>query len=438
MSLPDRIQDALESLRYLPMGKGIRTMLLRQDKFASQDAAMLAGAAMLPESREMIERKLDEEFERDPTYLPTYADEVIIGGGLHAAVYAAGRVARGFPRPIVLETGNRVGGAFAVSKAPSFYLNSLNRPGLVGGNLGNRGSLNYLPGSILQPADLSMEQFQTNSDLGFLIRIMLASFARVYTNASADYVSLGNVPEVQLIGGYSIGTARLIDARGLGTRQFLIEPDGTTVLSFEQLMTRADQAFPLADMNRVAIIGDGDSAKVAAEMLLGIGPKSGYSSASLDYINQIDWYGPGIPIRRKDFRRNVRERYDALGYYLTETYRDQERERLTVYQTRGNVTKSLDSVIVNGVAYDKAILCTGSRLSDLGMSEGLFERYRPDDSTSIASKASGYPVYRVGPAANLEWDSNEYSRRYARNRNNKVSIFRMAPRTAALAASLPY
>ena len=57
---------------------------------------------------------------------------------------------------------------------PTFYLNSRNRPG-NGGLAGDQGaSLNYLPGAPIQAANVSMTEFQTNTDMAFVIRLALA------------------------------------------------------------------------------------------------------------------------------------------------------------------------------------------------------------------------------------------------------------------------
>src|SRR5207248_8155169 len=115
----------------------------------------------------------------DPLRATGTSREVVIGGGFHAAVYAATRVLSGYPKPLVLERNRRVGGTFAMTSRPTFYLNSRNRPGTAG-LAGDQGaSLNYLPGAPIPAANASIAEYQTNTDLAFAIRLVLAQFADV-------------------------------------------------------------------------------------------------------------------------------------------------------------------------------------------------------------------------------------------------------------------
>src|SRR4029079_2231715 len=99
-----------------------------------------------------------------------------------AAVCARVRFCSGFTKPRVVERHDRVGGAFAMTARPTFYLNSRNRAGTPG-PAGDRGaSLNCLPGAPIQAADVSMAEYQTNTDLAFTIRLALAQFADVVTD----------------------------------------------------------------------------------------------------------------------------------------------------------------------------------------------------------------------------------------------------------------
>src|SRR5204862_584853 len=102
----------------------------------------------------------------------------------HAAVYSAVRVLTGYPRPLVLERSQRPGGTFAMTGRPTFYLNSRNRPGTAG-LAGDQGaSLNYLPGAPIQAANVSMTEYQANTDMAFVIRLALAQYAEVVTNTN--------------------------------------------------------------------------------------------------------------------------------------------------------------------------------------------------------------------------------------------------------------
>ncbi len=149
---------------------GMRAMMERESEFPSPLVASLTGIALDPNGREFADQALDTHWSDEPSQqevLDTSRDdrEVIIGSGFHAAVYAATRVLCGFPKPLVLERNARAGGAFAMTARPTFYLNSRNRAG-SGGLAGDQGaSLNYLPGAPIQAANVSMVEYQTNTDM---------------------------------------------------------------------------------------------------------------------------------------------------------------------------------------------------------------------------------------------------------------------------------
>src|SRR6266581_1325462 len=156
---------------------GMRAMMQRESEFPSPLEARLTGIALDPYGRDVADQVLDASWSDEPRQQDALDSsstdrEVIIGSGFHAAVYAATRVLSGYPRPLVLERGERAGGTFAMTARPTFYLNSRNRPGNAG-LAGDQGaSLNYLPGAPIQAANVSMLEYQTNTDL-FVIRLAL-------------------------------------------------------------------------------------------------------------------------------------------------------------------------------------------------------------------------------------------------------------------------
>jgi hypothetical protein len=174
--------------------EGMRAMMQRETDFPSPSQARLTGIALDPRGREFAGEVLDAYWSDQTRRLDTLGSsstdrEVIIGSGVHAAVYAAVRVLSGYPKPLVLERNERAGGTFAMTARPVFYLNSRNRPGGAG-QAGDQGaSLNYLPGAPIQAADLSMAEYQTNADMAFVVRLALAQYADVVTDARVLSVS---------------------------------------------------------------------------------------------------------------------------------------------------------------------------------------------------------------------------------------------------------
>jgi hypothetical protein len=452
--LQDVIDEISDKRR---MAEGIRACATRRGDFASEREMKLAGIAMVPEARQLMSDRLTAYWADRPgigTVAVTDLSqrEIIIGAGFHAAVYAANRVRAGFPRPLVLEQNGakQTGGAFAVSLDPVFRLNSRNRPGATGLPDQDK-ALNYLPGGLIQPSMMTSEEYPTNADMAWTVRLALAEYADVYPGtavAGLNAVGRDEKMTVKTAAG-SFTAARVIDARGLGTEKSAGQADGDRVLTFGQLMARMGGDFPLRGMRQVAVIGAGDSGKCAVESLLGIAP--GHSSAiGLDYVTRVDWYTNGTIDGRtcSEYRDSQRGRYLRIAQYLEGNVSNPS-TRLRVIGTAGYPTPLPDGVIVNERTYDMAVLCTGSERPELGDNLGYFNIRQnaegiltgsirsANTGTVLAAKAEPLSSYRIGPAADLPFSDTETEAGVAQIPANQVAIFRLAPRTAALAALLP-
>lgn len=416
----------------------------RRADFASDAEMELTGIAMVPEARQLMNDELTGYWRRQRLSLPDLEGrEVIIGAGFAAGVYAAIRVRAGFPRPVVLERGSaeQVGGAFAMSLAPVFRLNSRSRPGGVG--LPDQDmALNYLPGALVQPSMLSSEEYLTNADMAWVIRLTLAQFADVYPVTDVTRLIPGSDTSMILeTSNGSVQASRVLDARGTGNERGIPQADGERILTFSQMMARMGGTFPLRGARQVAVIGAGNAGLCAAESLLGIAP--GNSSAiGLDYVQRVDLYTSGtIDGRTCDsFRDNSRGRYIRLAQYLAGNVSNPT-DRLRIMDASGYVTPLGDgSVLVNDRVYDLAVLCTGSTLPGLGDDLSYFSVRRRDSDgrgTMLARQASPFESYRIGVAADLPFSDSEVTAGVSSPPANKVAMFRLAPRIAALAAMLP-
>jgi len=434
------MREALESVESDDsMNQGTRACEARGKEFSTVTEMRLAGAAMMPAARKLITERMNRYWRnRSSLFVPERPDEVIIGAGLHASVYAAARVAAGFPKPVILERG-KVGGAFAVTDCASFYLNSRNMPGQNGRPDRSLSGINFLPGAPVQPDMLTGREYQSNADMAFAIRASLAEYGEVYTGADVTDISYSGT--ITLASGMQIYAGRVIDARGLGdtATEFGQKVNGITVQTFPQFMSTLDGMFPLKGLERVAVFGGGDSGKVTVEALLGIGPKE-TSLSGLDYVRQVDWYASSLPRNREDWAATQRGRYQRIGRYLARQAdvrsdgRYDGAERLRIYNRRGTAIPTLNGALVGSRAYDRVILCTGNSLPALGLSA---RRFYETEGNLAKDYDSERVIYRVGPAASLRFDDQEYDDFYTDNTNNRVAIFRLAPRTAALAATLP-
>ncbi|MCP2323639.1 hypothetical protein HDA40_002146 [Hamadaea flava] len=420
----------------------MRAVTRRVAEFASPTQARLAGLAQDPAARTVADQAIDAWWS-DPRRQQRTLDsvdfgEVIIGGGFHAAVYAAVRVQAGHPKPVVLEASSRAGGTFAMTERPVFYLNSHTRPGLSGPAGDADANLNYLPGAPIQTDHLpSGGEYQTNTDMALVIRLALAQYADVVT--SARVASVGGDDDGVLVetdGGLSLVARRVIDARGLGDPIAATVANGTTILTFDQFMTRMATIWPLRGIRRAAVIGGGDSGKCAVEALVELGPQPFVAAAALDHVTRIDWYAADLPTTCEQWQNQMRGRYQAIGQFLRP--RNGGGQRLTVIARQANPIAVPDGAIVDGRMYDLVVMCVGNTETLIdGLDLKAFDEYALDDGTRVARKHPVQPVFRVGPHARLPFNYQERQDGVADLPGNAVSMFRTSGKTAALAATLP-
>jgi hypothetical protein len=422
--------------------EGMQATMQRATEFPSLTQAQLTGIALDPAGRAVADQVLDtfwaDQARQDELLINAGGTgEVIVGSGFHAATYAAIRVLSGFPKPLVLERGDRVGGTFAMTGSPTFYLNSRNRPGSAG-LAGDQGSsLNYLPGAPIQAANVSMAEYQSNADLAFVIRLALAQFADVLPNAEVTAVA-GDERDVgiEIRDRAPLPARRVIDARGVGDPTDQRVANGISILTFMQFMQRMAGRWPLRGLRRVAVVGGGDSGKCVVESLLGIAPPPAMAAAALDHVDRVDWYCETLPDTCDQWQSQVRGRYQAIGRYLRPDRFGVR--RLTVIDRQARPVPLPAAALIEGRTYDLVILCTDNREVEIdGLAARSFSLYTTPDDNPVARKHVTKPVFRIGPHAQLSFTGSDYANGIADIGANAVSIFRTATKTAALAATLP-
>lgn len=416
---------------------GMRAMLQREAEFPSPTQAMLTGIALDPVGRQVAEQALDDYWSNDTRQsnflLGCEPDrEIIIGSGFHAAVYAAARVRSAYPKPLVLERDDRPGGTFAMSTHPTFYLNSRNRPGDAGLAGDQQAALNHLPGAPIQAAAVSMREYQTNTDLALVIRWTLAQYAHVVPQARVLSVSPdGTGVEVELEGRVTLQGGRVIDARGLGDPVDDFRTNATTILTFAQFMARMATPWPLRGVHRAAVIGGGDSGKCAVESFLGIAPQPPLAAASLDSPERVDWYALDLPTNCQRWQQEVRGRYQAIGRHL------QPGRRLRILPRYARPTALPGAALIDNRTYDLVVVCTGNRETTIsGLDPAACVEYVGVGGTALARRYTDVNAFRVGPHAALPFTDGEYADGLADIAGSAVALFRTAPKTAALAATL--
>lgn len=431
-----------EISRSKSMRTGMRTVMERKNEFPSMMAAQLTGIALDPNSRNMADELLDDYWTRNRT-LSTVRKypEIIIGSGYHAAVYCANRVLAGFPKPTVIERDKRAGGVFAIP-GDVFYLNSRTRAGGAGlsGDLG--ANLNYLPGAPIQASNISNRDYQTNREMAWIIRMTLAQYAHVVTDTKLTSVAnsrFDGTIELNLDDRLLVSTKRLIDSRGLGDAKDQNLSNGTTIITFPEFMTRMATKWPLRGIKRAAVIGGGDAARCAIESLLGLGPQPMMTASVLDTVERIDAYGQ-FPSTKDSWCARERGRYQAIGRYLKPDLFGVR--RLNIFNQSGLVTpvNIPGQPTIDGRSYDLIVIATGNVVKKISGLTDFFNGdliYQSAGNRRVARKARYSEIYQIGPLANLPFSSEEISAEIDRIDNNRVAMFRLGSKTAALAATLP-
>lgn len=425
LTLPLSFKRALAEVAADPQANdAINAMVERKEEFASPFAAVLAGAYLNETARDMIYTNGIGS----SSIAPRRQRFVIIGGGVHAAI-AASIIYRTYRKRAIVIDPAPLGGVFGFSRAPSFYLNSRNRPGPTGIPGDRLSSLNNLPGLLVQPADLSSSEYPSNDQMAWTIATTIAATAS-WVRDKVTFVRRG------AYGGYSVGgsnytfqATHVISATGIGAPTFPSTwQKSSRVMMFAEFMARMDTMFPLRGMRRVAVIGAGDSGKTAIEALTGLGPPQRMTVPSLDWIEQIDWFGVPDSCRTKEgWEASNRARYKQIGSLFAG-----DPPRVRARGKASTVSPGFDCVYVNEKPYDHAIVCVGATRGS---------SYSPPGTPDFIKRggrvvASGRGAWvQVGPAADLGLTAGEQAV-FGNISQNVVSMFRYGPRTAALAATL--
>lgn len=424
--IAEAIRDAGSRKR---AGRGMAMMAERESSFGSKLEMQLAGMAMEPSSREMLNDALTERFARPRLSLLSSSAfqnrQVLIGAGYAAAVFCAAwmRLHPEGLKPVVLDRASApyIGGTFAWSPQGVWRLNSGNRPGPFGSPKDSGSSVNYLPGGILQPAMIPGPDFHTNADIALCIRIALAQFAEVYPETEVTKLSntaFGGGPEnggrLTLANGDVYDCRRMLDARGFGDPSFT---SSDRMMSFPDFMRRMGEPWPLKGIRRAVVVGDGKSAICAAESLLGL---TGSVSA-LDRVERVDMYAPSLPDSYFRWRADIRARYLPLGREIG--------KRLFIYNRRAEPRRALDGVVVGGTSYDFGVMATGFTVPRI-------DTFSWTNFQDVAKQAAPLEVYRIGVRSDMDFTPDELDQGLANEPDNKVAMFRYGPRISALAAML--
>lgn len=322
----------------------------RHRAFAPMIVALMMGERTAPLLNMAIDKtvkdrsaEIKEVIRQNPR---AFVPEVIIGSGVHSAIYNLTRqmVAPDSPG-LTIEREKRIGGQFAQVEIDLYRLNSRTRPMRKDETAipGRRQTLNTLTQwAVTNPGDTGMEAYQHQSALADHARINLFLSGEPMVESEVRYIRKTQdgrryiVEFVDLRNNrlMEIETAEVIFTTGLGeenvgfdkgdetTRNILnaekeeYEAGGDAkVMSFSEVVRRLgdpSSPFPLKGFKNIVISGEGDSANVLAGIFLGYEGQQGMSTTQMDSIERITWIGQSIATK-EEFIEECRARYHQLA-----------------------------------------------------------------------------------------------------------------------------
>lgn len=379
-----------------------RSVVGRNDEYKDsmhQDAAerhrgftgMLAGLMMSERGKRLLDRTIDltvrersatikERLREAPRGAPEYVPGVVIGAGVHGAIFATERQVHLPAVPdLTIEAEDRIGGQFAQYRSNLFRVNSRRRPELPDAPHlpGTQQSLNSAgTHAVMQSSDTGHESYPHQSTISDTTRANLflsgesmvsteIKKVRQNTNTQAPGALILECMDRETGRVIEVATDRVVFSTGIGEEVDRLDPEDATTQRIlteerEKMRTGGDarvrsfteftraaanpgEAHPLKGMKRIVLSGSGDSANVIAGILLGYESQLGKSSSQLDSVEEIYWIGQELA-SKEEFLECTRVRYAQIGLEFPRDRFEQYYHRIKPIQgVRSNRLRRTDS-----------------------------------------------------------------------------------------------
>lgn len=435
-------------------------------------------------------------------------DEVVVGMGPHGASYAQAKTTFDPNRKVlIIDESDVAGGTFA-KVASVFALNSTNRKN-DGERAGpGRGDLNRVHDIVGLP-DIRATRWVDAGLLGdvTVMGVALSSAAPLLETRLVGVEPIRGSQDVMLqlrdtssegTGTIRVRAKKLVFTSGLGkekspftdaqTNRYLEAEkgkDNPAIESFKAFVDRIakpENRKPLRDLfdKDIALIGAGDSGKVLAELLTGIGPDAAYKedTAQVGNVRKIYWFVGLEGIKNcEEYIKKTRARYSRIaqalnsgvlvpvpgrvtalaksgeGYTATYQYKDEvgklrQRSREIVYSAPADPRRNLpartesDSPVLGKVIYatgfDNELPALLGKVTDRSF-EDAWEKISVKDaafggkSSAIARSLIDRPNILLAGPANESLGGLPDKNELKGINENTVSLFANIARTEALA-----
>ena len=260
-------------------------------------------------------------------------DVLIVGAGAQGSV-AAARLRADNPELSIISVDEsaQLGGQFrSYGSRPTFRINSRahradNNSGEAALPGGEKNLNPFSEVSVMQLPDVTTETYPTNTDMGDTIAVnqffsgpvMLG--VKFSSSQRANGFETAELNDVDTNAKYYVKARKIIVLTGSGGREK--SSNSENVWSVEQLLSyfgNDANKFPMDAFigKSVAVIGGGDSGRIAVELLTRLGPKDAYANsvAQLGGPESIAWYGVNFE-SREEFCATNRSRYEQIRAFI--------------------------------------------------------------------------------------------------------------------------
>ena len=300
-----------------------------------------------------------------------YVPVLVIGSGPQSQIFNAElqqRLADVQTPAVTIERNSHMGGTFRPGDAMDFRLNSRTRPQTEARpQPGTSANINDIRPGIMTPGDVTAEAYIPAKEFGRVVALNHAFASEICLGMTVESIGVnpasqngqpGNIAVVlsDRDSGerFMVRSDNVVIASGLGeekartfgdkkTQGFmeqeqarLARGEDSLILTAEQLIREIDSGnrdFPLKGKAKIAVVGNGDGARVVVGKLLGYEPRNDKSVTQLDFIESVDWFGQTADTL-EEFVGQERLRYAQLGLEFPRESNSGRFSRVTAIDSR--------------------------------------------------------------------------------------------------------
>jgi len=384
------MQVLLEIIRGTPeILREVQAVVDRGDEFLRETnpgerhrdlAPLFAGIALNDRARDLLNRAIDRAMAAQSLHHweriksgENYIHEFKFGGGTQAGIYNAERQMF-LPEDsgLTVDVNKGMGGTFSFGQEAVHGLNSRNRPEIPGlpNDPGSGNALNTTGRGTSSEAHFSGQAYANQSEFGLASRINLLLTSNMMSGVRVEKVYLNPEwrPGFKGVGKYlarvhheeiddsaTVSFDRGVALMGPGRERVAVDmndPETRAIVeeslelsrqgkkpryfnarTYLQYFGNAENWSPLEGIESAAVAGAGDTGRIMVGSLLGYEQDLRKSSAVLDRVEEVVWYGQEAR-SKEEFAEQERLRYIQLGLEFPRDFDEQYASRIMPVDVR--------------------------------------------------------------------------------------------------------